>query len=226
MKPFSLSAVVFDADGTLFDTERLGISVWTQAGELLGLPQPAQRYREFIGRSRTDILALMAQLFGKDFPGDRFMDTCHQLATARMERDGVPLKAGAEAILQFLAHRNIPTALATSTHRDRTMYRLERCGFTGYFQAIVTGDQVRHSKPDPEIYLLACRALGTDPGRTMAVEDSHNGIRSAHAAGMLPVMVPDLIPPTPELDALCFQKFESLLALRDYLAQNLYDSLT
>ncbi|MCF2596863.1 HAD-IA family hydrolase, partial [Pseudoflavonifractor phocaeensis] len=70
----------------------------------------------------------------------------------------------------------------------------------------------------PEIYTLACRSLGTDPARTIAIEDSRNGILSAHGAGMRVIMVPDLIPPTPELEALLFQKFDSLLTLRDYLA--------
>ena len=83
----------------------------------------------------------------------------------------------------------------------------------------MTGDKVSHGKPHPEIYLTACEALGVDPTLSMAVEDSKNGVLSAHAAGMMTVMIPDLLPPTPELEAWAFQKFDSLLALKDYLEQ-------
>ena len=72
---------------------------------------------------------------------------------------------------------------------------MEMTGLGPCFSAIITGDQVAHSKPDPEIYLMACRALGTTPERTVAVEDSRNGILSASRAGMRVAMVPDLLPP-------------------------------
>ena len=101
------------------------------------------------------------------------------------------------------------------------MRRIELTGLGSYCSAIITGDQVVHSKPDPEIYQLACRALGTDPAQTIAVEDSRNGILSASQAGMKVIMVPDMIPPTPELDALLFRRCASLLEVRDFLTQQL-----
>ena len=209
--------VVFDVDGVLFDTERLGRSVWTEIGAEMGCPQAAENYLHFVGRSRADNLVEMARLFGPDFPGEAFMANCSQRAMERMVRDGVPLKEGVHEILDFLKERNIPVALATSTYRDRTLLRMEMTGLGHYFQSMTTGDQVRQSKPHPEIYQMACRDLGVDPARTLAVEDSRNGILSAHGAGMMPVMIPDLIPPTPELEELLFRRFDSLLELRDYL---------
>ena len=85
------------------------------------------------------------------------------------------------------------------------------------FSAIITGDQVAHSKPDPEIYLMACRALGSTPERTVAVEDSRNGILSASRAGMRVAMVPDLLPPTPEMRQLSHIILPDLTAVEDYL---------
>ena len=131
------------------------------------------------------------------------------------------MKPGVREILDFLKARNIPIALATSTGRERTLRRMELTGLGSYFSAIITGDQVVHSKPDPEIYQLACRALGTDPAQTIAVEDSRNGILSASQAGMKVIMVPDMIPPTPELDALLFRRCASLLEVRNFLIQQL-----
>ena len=218
MSQLDLEGVIFDADGVLFDTENLGLRVWRELGQELGLPQPAEHYLHFVGRSRADILHEMAVLFGPDFPGEEFMTSGSRRALDIMEREGIPMKPGVYELLSFLKEKGVPTALATSTYRDRTDYRMGRTGLTDYFQSITTGDQVVHSKPDPEIYTLACRSLGNDPARTIAIEDSRNGILSAHGAGMRVIMVPDLIPPTPELEALLFQKFDSLLALRDYLA--------
>lgn len=163
----------------------------------------------------------MLEFFGPEFDREQFLLTCSQRSQNRMEREGVPLKPGVREILDFLREKNIPTALATSTNRDRTLRRMEMTGLTPYFSAMITGDQVEHSKPDPEIYLLACKALGAAPARTLAVEDSRNGILSASAAGMPTVMIPDMIAPTPELEKLLFQRFDSLLELRKFLAREL-----
>ena len=217
MNKKELEGVVFDADGTLFDTERLGYWAWEEAGRQMGCPQAADCYPEVVGRGRGDVLALLPRLLGPDFPHEPFMELRSRLATERMEREGVPLKPGVREILEFLTARRVPAALATSTNRERTQRRMEMTGLRPCFSAVVTGDQVAHSKPDPEIYQLACRALGTTPSRTLAIEDSRNGILSAHAAGMPVVMVPDLIPPTPELERLLFRRCASLLEVRELL---------
>lgn len=90
--------------------------------------------------------------------------------------------------------------LASSTAHDIVVQELTDAGLVDYFQAITGGDQISHSKPDPEIYLKACEKLGIDPKEAYAVEDSYNGIRSAFSAGMKPLMVPDLLPPTGEME--------------------------
>ena len=214
MSTFPFDGVVFDVDGVLFDTERLGWKNWAQVGQEMGWPQAADHYLEVVGQNRADIRQRMYERMGPDFPLDAFLLTCSQRGQERMEREGVPLKPGVTEILSSLRDRGVPLALATSTSADRTRRRLELTGLGPFFRQIITGDLVVHSKPDPEIYQIACRALGTDPARTLAVEDSRNGILSAHAAGMPVAMVPDLIPPTPELEALLWGRFESLSQLQ------------
>lgn len=211
-------AVVFDADGTLFDTETLMHKIWVEVGQELNFTRPSQEYLDFVGLNRTALLALMAERYGDDFDGYGYLIRCVDRLAQHIDREGVPLKPGAREILEFLHERGIPAALATSTQRIRTNRRLELSGLAPYFQATITGDEVSKGKPDPEMYLTACQNLGVPPHRAIAVEDSKNGILSAHAAGMLPVMIPDMIPPTPELEALLFQKFNSLLDFRDYIA--------
>ena len=85
---------------------------------------------------------------------------------------------------------------------------------------MITGDMVEHSKPEPDIYLKACKELGVLPEEAIAIEDSPNGIRSAYRAGMKPVMVPDLIEPTPEIEAMLYKKFDSLCEVQEYFAEH------
>ena len=80
---------------------------------------------------------------------------------------------------------------------------------------------VEHSKPRTDIYLMACARLQVEPQRAAAIEDSPNGIRSAHAAGMMPVMVPDMVEPAPEIEALLYRRCTDLLEVKDFLAENL-----
>lgn len=208
MGGLSFDAVVFDADGTLFDTETLMHQVWWDVGREMNFTRPAEEYLDFVGLNRTAMLKRM-EGYDASFDRQKFIVGVSEGLQARIEREGVPLKPGVRELLAFLSQNGIPMALATSTHRIRTDRRLELSGLAQHFRATVTGDEVSHGKPDPEMYLTACRKLGADPARCLAVEDSRNGILSAHAAGMTVFMVPDLIPPTDDLCAMA-RKFDSL----------------
>ena len=132
MSQLDLEGVIFDADGVLFDTENLGLRVWRELGQELGLHQPAEHYLHFVGRSRADILHEMAVLFGPDFPSEEFMTRGSRRALDIMEREGIPMKPGVYELLSFLKDKGVPTALATSTYRDRTDYRMGRTGRAGH----------------------------------------------------------------------------------------------
>jgi HAD superfamily hydrolase (TIGR01509 family) len=129
-----------------------------------------------------------------------------------IERDGLQLKPGAIEILQWLKAKGIPVALGTSTYPPRVPQNLERAGIAEYFDAVVMGNMVQHGKPHPETFLTAAALLGVEPGECMGVEDSFNGVRALHAAGMVTVMVPDLIPPD-----------EEILSLADYTCKTLHE---
>ena len=217
MSQFPFDGVVFDVDGVLFDTEKLSWKNWAEVGQHMGWPQVADHYLEVVGQNRADIRQKLYELLGPDFPIEYFLLTCSRRAQCIMEQKGVPLKPGVREILIALQKQGVPLALATSTNADRTQRRLEMTGLGPFFQTVITGDLVEHSKPHPEIYQIACRNLGTEPARTLAVEDSRNGILSAHAAGMAVAMVPDLIPPTPELEALLWGRFDHLAQLQERL---------
>lgn len=211
------NAIVFDVDGVLFDTEVLIRTVWEERSTEMGWPQVGENYLAFVGQNRNGIQSKMLEMFGPEFPSLDFLTCCSERCQQRIEAEGVPFKPGIREILDYLHSINMPLALATSTNRPRTMRRMEMTGLIHDFQAIITGDMVENSKPSPDIYLMACEKLGVNPADAIAVEDSANGIRAAHAAGMQVIMIPDLIPCSPELEPMLLNCVPSLTALRDYL---------
>ena len=126
----------------------------------------------------------------------------------------VPVKAGVHELLAELKARNIPTAVATSSRSPHALGHLGAAGLLDAFVTIVTRDDVTNPKPHPEPYLLAADRLGVDPRNCLAVEDSHAGVRAAHAAGMQTIMVPDLVGPSEEIRGLCAAVLDSLHQLR------------
>lgn len=216
----SLRGVVFDMDGVLFDTEKIYDEAWLQAARRLHIPdiEPA------IIACKGVNGAFARAYFAKDYPQvdydafDRIASECFEEI---VEARGLPEKPGLHEILELLQGAGIPVALATSTGRERCLRHLAKSGVGPYFRAVVAGDQVAHGKPAPDIYLAACAALGLNPADCVAVEDSYNGIRSAHAAGLRAAMVPDLLPPTEEMHDLAWRVLDSLTDLAAELEKEL-----
>ena len=210
-------AIVFDVDGVLFDTEVMLRRVWEEHSTELGWPQVGENYLAFVGQNRNGIRQKMLEMFGPEFPALDFLIHCANRSQELVEAEGVPMKPGVREILDYLHSVDMPLALATSTNSTRTFRRMEMTGLDRDFPVMITGDMIEHSKPAPDIYLKACEKLGVDPADAIAVEDSANGIRAAHAAGMQVIMIPDLISCSPELEPLLLTCVPSLTALRDYL---------
>ena len=116
-----------------------------------------------------------------------------------------------------LLQKKYRIALASSTKGPVVRSELAAVNVLHYFESITTGEQVVHSKPNPEIYLMACNSLGLAPAECIAVEYSINGVKSAYAAGLFTVMIPDKVQPTEEIRSLCDKIFPDLKAFTDYL---------
>ena len=214
-------AVVFDMDGVLFDTERISIESFLQAAQEMELNMPDYVVYGLLGLSSVDGHAFftgeMEKLYpGGTFPYEAFMKK-HMENHAAIMAKGLPLMKGVKEILDFLKEKKVRMAVASSTVMPRIRKNLETHGLLDYFEVIVSGDMVAHSKPLPDIYQKACEALNVSCHEAMAVEDSPNGIRSAHAAGMFAVMVPDMLKPSDEMKELSSLICEDLFALKDYL---------
>ena len=213
-----IKAFVFDMDGVIYDTERICRIAWKEAAQIHQLDRIEEDLDACTGLNRHDTELYFKNKYGADFDFASFNQRTRQYSKDYLAQHGVPLKPGVVELLEELKKRNCPIALATSTHKESAMAHLTETNLTKYFDAIITGDMVTHSKPDPEIYLIACKALATNPHNCAAIEDSPNGIRSAYNANMNAIMVPDLIAPTEEISKLLSYRFDSLLELKDSLS--------
>ncbi len=207
LSPFS--AVIFDMDGTLLDTEAVFRTIVFDVCGGLGYEMTDAVHLGMVGSSHEVTNALLVEAYGVSFPYALFDEQCRTIMRSRLE-EAVPVKRGALEILDELRGRGIPAAVATSSKSHHAIPHLERAGLLGHFETIVTRDDVTHPKPHPEPYLTAARRLGIEPDRCLAIEDSHAGVRAAHAAGMQTVMVPDLVHPSDEVRELCAAVMESL----------------
>ncbi|MDE7223884.1 MAG: HAD family phosphatase [Acetatifactor sp.] len=213
----SIKAVIFDMDGVLFDTEKLCMDSWVAVAGKAGMTDMEEFFPSCIGRNLTDTRRLFREFYGDTYDFEHFRRQASEWFHDYVDRKGIPVKKGVNQILDFLQRSGYLIGLASSTSRPSVEDLLRRAEIRQYFQSLTTGDMVEHSKPKPDIYLMACESLGVSPGEAMAIEDSPNGIRSAHSAGMIPVMVPDLIGPDQEMRDKCSLICEDLLEVMHFL---------
>jgi HAD superfamily hydrolase (TIGR01509 family) len=192
-------AVIFDMDGLMLDTERLAPRAWSEAACAVGVEFDLQLLPSMVGRNFADCQAIVIDRYGESYPTAELMHAWHVAYDAIVERDGIALKPGLLALLDWLERESIPKAVATSTRRERAQSKLVHTGLLPRFAALVGGDEIRRGKPAPDIFLLAADRLAQSPSDCLVLEDSEPGVRAALAAGMTPIMVPDLHPPSAEL---------------------------
>lgn len=218
-----MKAVVFDMDGVLFDTEVLCMKSWVAVAKEKGLPGMEEVFPKCIGCNANGSKKYVMEAYGEDFDYEGFRKQASEWFWNYIETNGLPVKPGAEEILTWLKENGWVIGLASSTRQSTVLNHLEQAGFRGFFSAVVTGDMVEHGKPDPDIYLLTCRKLSAEPWSTYAIEDSPNGIRAAHSAEMMPLMVPDMLAPDEEMRTLSVEIFGDLYGVMEYFRQRLKD---
>jgi HAD superfamily hydrolase (TIGR01509 family) len=214
--PRGVEAVVFDMDGLLVDTETLFRDVMMESSRLRGVDLPMAVFLRMVGLPAYASRAVVLDHFGEDFDYEPWMAQAWELAHARIEV-GVALKAGVLELLDYLEAAGLPRAVATSSGHGSVTRQLGPAGLLPRFQAIVAAGDYARGKPAPDPYLTAAARLGVDPAACLALEDSHNGVRAAHAAGMMTIMVPDLLEATDEMRGLCVAISETLHEVRSML---------
>ena len=210
-------AVVFDMDGVIFDTERLVIEFWKEVAKKHNIPNVEHTCIQCLGTNRVRTREIFLENYGADFPFDPYRAEVTELFNTHYKGVPLPTKPGIRELLNYLQEQDIKVGLASSTAQHLVRDEIGTAGLLPYFQTLVCGDMVEHSKPAPDIFLKACEILNADPTKSIAIEDSFNDIRSAHCAGMTPIMVPDQVQPTDEIRTLAFHVMPSLLDVLNWL---------
>lgn len=182
----------------MLDTERVSALAFDYAGDRTGIGPAGYITERILGLSRDEAFPVWLAEFGDGYDEEAIVKYSLEFKERYYITHVIPVKPGLFSILECLRGEGFRLAVASSTERKTVMRELSSVGVLGYFDALVCGDDVRRSKPDPEIYLLACRAVGELPEECYALEDSRSGVRSAYAAGCRVIMVPDLWRPDAE----------------------------
>jgi HAD superfamily hydrolase (TIGR01509 family) len=214
--PRRVKAVVFDMDGLLVDTEVVYCEALTAQAAEMGHDLPHEVLMRMIGSSWAGSAVILKEHFGEAFDTDTLRDGSI-VRFYEIAEGGVALKAGVREILDVLAAADIPRAIATSSRRHEVEHHMGAHGLLAGFQAVVASGDYARAKPHPDPYLRAAEALGVDPADCLALEDSHNGVRAASSAGMMTIMVPDMLDPTEEMRSLCVRIAHDLHEVRELL---------
>ncbi|HTU52684.1 MAG TPA: HAD family phosphatase [Acetobacteraceae bacterium] len=212
----SIDAVILDMDGTLHDTEWAYHTALRRAVGAVGFAVSDGFVHSLIGIPGKESDRMLREHLGPGFPFDEY-DRLYDEYCEALLAEGIRLKPGVAELLDHLEAGAVPAAIATSASRRAATRHLARSGLAARLAVVVTRDDVVQGKPHPEVFLKAASLLGAVPERCLAVEDSFNGIRAAHAAGMMAVMVPDVLTPTPEIRALCLAVAADLHAVRSLI---------
>jgi HAD superfamily hydrolase (TIGR01509 family) len=210
-------AAIFDMDGLLLDTERIFLDAFEQTCGDLGFKFEMELFVKLIGTNSVKTKEILTEGFGRGFNHDRFREVWIRHVDEYLSTNSIPLKDGAINLLEKISSVPLPMAIATSTRHSDAIKSLESTGLIDYFKFVVGGDHVTHGKPHPEIFLKVADRLGMSPVECIVFEDSENGVKSAHAAGMDVIQVPDLVTPSEEIKWLGHRIYHSLdMVIRDF----------
>ena len=212
-----IDGVIFDMDGLMFDTERVWATLWEPALATLGLSYKKGLDVAARGTAGDTMRAVLRRFYGENCDTDAIMEALHAQAEIAFQAPP-PKKPGLDELIAWLEAQHIPMVVASSSRMASILRHLNNWNMTGHFKALISGEQFTSSKPDPEIFLTAAKALGTAPSETLVLEDSYNGVRAGAAGGFVTVMVPDLAQPDDEMRRLYTAECKDLYEVKQLLA--------
>lgn len=214
----NIHAIIFDMDGLMFDSERIAQITWQQAASESGYDFPAHLYTDIVGLSYPDIERFTRDVFGEDFPLETVYARKQVLMDNHITTLGIPIKPGLWEILQAVEEANIRRALASSSARRIVLRNLRAAGLdANWFHAVLSGDEIRNNKPAPDIFLQASQRLQVPPEKCLVLEDSNAGIQAACSAGMLSIMIPDMLPASLQTQQCAYRILPDLHAARELI---------
>ena len=210
----NIKSVIFDMDGVIFDSERVWQKAFKLANKKMGVHVSEKFRRTCSGRPYD----LNIQRLKKQIPNidaEQFMNLANDIYDEEIENNGVIIKDGFIDLVSYLKNKNIKTALCTGSRKIKLIKLFQKANLSldELFDVVITGDDVKYGKPEPEPYLKVCEKLGECPNQCLVLEDSINGIISAYSAGTVPVMVIDIIKPDKETKRKCLRIVKNLKSI-------------
>lgn len=213
----NIEAVIFDMDGVIFDTERVYLEDWIKVFKRYGYDMKKDIYISVMGTGRKNVKEVFIKEFGKELPIEEMYTIKDKLLVEAVENNKIPLKLGAVELLDFLRNNGYKIALATSAKKDRMEMQLKGANIREKFDALVCGDDVEKSKPNPDIFLNAANKLGVNPKNCIVVEDSCAGIKAAYNAEMIGLHVEDLKEADEVIKKYCYKNFKNLIEIKEFI---------
>ena len=214
-----IKAVIFDMDGLMFDTERVGKDAILQSGKDYGYEISLELHQKMLGRNAKDIEQMLKDTYGDDFPYQPMWNHVFELMDQYYAEHGIPVKKGLEDLLKYLKGKGIKVAVASSSKTEVIKSHLQSTHLIQYYDFIVGGDQIHHGKPDPEIFLKAVEHFQVKPEEALVLEDSKSGIIAAHTGHIPVICIPDLVEHDQEILDLTWHTLPSLDQVIDVLKQ-------
>lgn len=211
-----IKAVLYDMDGTLIDSEKLQKLAWAERAALRGVTIGPEFYKGAMGRNIRRVKELLTELYPNIGDVDTLYEEKEALYRGWMEERGIPVMPGAHRLLGTLGLRGVKQCVCTSTSRHSAVPTLQKAGLLPKVDAVVCGDDITQSKPDPQIFLRGAEKLGVDIHECAVIEDAPAGIMAGLASGAKVFAVPGLLPLEEELANRC-TCIKSLYELIDLL---------
>lgn len=210
-------AIIFDMDGLMIDSERVTYNEYVKKLHMLGHDDFTEElYKHCLGKNKAGICKVFTDHYGEDFPMAEVWDDVHIWIDESL-RKHVPKKKGLDNLLKYLKDNGYKTIVATSSARSRVDEILKNAGIVDFFDDSICGDEVKHGKPDPEIFLTACHKLGVTPDQALVLEDSEAGILAAYNGRIDVICVPDMKYPEPDYASKVTKIVDSLEDVIEYL---------
>lgn len=207
---YMIKLVIFDVDGTLVDSEVVFVKAAIKNMEVNGYNIPMSAIMGIIGQNRVAGQKLIESTQDDFFDYDKYIKDYEKIRSEILEKEPLKLKKGALNILNYCKEHGIRMAIATSTYREKQVKVLTNLGIIDYFDYMVFGDEIKNSKPDPEIYLKVFEHYNLDKDEMIIYEDSNNGILSGYNAGIKVVYIKDIVDVKEDTLALCYKQVKDL----------------
>ena len=211
--------IIFDMDGLMVDTETVSFRAWREVMKEVGIDFTRKEFDFTLGKNNRDIAVIIKGIYGEDVPvGELFVKKI-DLAQRMIEEKLDPMP-GLFELFDYLEKNGYGRVVATSSHRKRAEFIVEKLGLKDRIDGMVTGDQISKGKPDPEIFLKAAEIAGAKNENSIVLEDSRSGLQGARSAGMRCIFVPDFTLPDDEITNIAYRIVPSLADVPSVLEES------